>query len=234
MNTIINTLTECQFAHIKDISPWISFSPSQQQCFSAWWDNLIRDENFRQYTHRERRILRYRSADNDPVRLEINPDVHFKPAVTYDVKYQQGTNVLSYAEEGFINDPILQQIIQFDREIINMLYGQPEAITMDIHQFRVKACTGKASPTTSGIHQDGFDWIFMHYINQHNILPVASEIFRHQDEDSLLLRKSMNQFMETLIVDDNRCWHRASSVKQLNNQQPAWRDLLLVTCRRLP
>lgn len=231
---ITRTLSRSPYAHIEDMSRWLTFTPAEQQRFSAEWDNLVRDENFRQYTHRERRILRYRSADRDVTRLEIIRESHFKPMVTYNVDYKQGTNKLSYAKEKFIKNPLLQQIIKIDHAVLYAAAAQPKAITMDIHQFRVKACEGVISPTTSGIHQDGVDWIFMHFIRKHNVRPVISEIFRHQGEDSLLFRKEMDQFMETLIVNDTQCWHRASPVEQLDNKQPAWRDLLLVTCRCLP
>ncbi|HCM1977427.1 TPA: 2OG-Fe dioxygenase family protein [Salmonella enterica subsp. houtenae serovar 47:z36:-] len=234
INTLTSKLMDSWFAHIADISPWLSFTPQQQQHFGAWWDNLVRDENFRQYTHRERRILRYHSVNGDPARLEINPDANFQPTVTYDIKYQQGVNLLSYAEQGFIADALLQQIIHFDQSLLYAVIGNPVPVTIDVHQFRVKASAGQVSPTTSGIHQDGFDWIFMHFIHKHNAQPVISEIFSQQDEGSLVFSKEMSQFLETLVVNDKQCWHRASSVEPCDNQSPGWRDLLLVTCRYLP
>lgn len=234
LNLIAGELSRNGFAHIKDTSPWINFTLTQQERFCSWWNNLDRDENFRHYTHRERRILRYRSVNDDPCLLEINMDPNFHPKVTYDIKYKQGVNHLSYAEEEFISDAILQKIIHFDQSVVYAVLGQRMPVTMDIHQFRVKAEGGKVSPTTSGIHQDGFDWIFMHFIKKNNIHPVISEIFSGPDEGDLIFTKEMNQYLETLIVNDNQCWHRATSVESLDNQQSGWRDLLLVTCRCFP
>lgn len=230
IDLITNALTEKGFSHIADVAPWISVTPKQQKDFCRWWENLERDENFRQYTHRERRILRYRSADDDATRLEFNPDTNFHPKVTYDIKYKKGINVLSPAEEGFIRDPILHQIISFDQSLVYAALGHIVPITLDVHQFRVKASEGKTSPTTSGIHKDGFDWIFMHFINKHNTRPVISEIFNAPNERGVIFNKEMCQFLETLVVNDSKCWHRASSVEPLDNQGSGWRDLLLITC----
>lgn len=231
---VADELNRNGFAHVAVPSSWINFTLAQQEDFCDWWNYLDRDENFRHYTHRERRILRYHSLQSDPSQLEINRDPNFHPKVTYDIKYKQGVNHLSYAEEGFISDAILQQLIKFDQSVVYAVLGQPIPLTMDVHQFRVKADGGQVSPTTSGIHQDGFDWIFMHFIKKKNTRPVISEVFAGPEEDSLIFTKEMNRYLETLIVNDNKCWHRASSVVPLDNQQSGWRDLLLVTCRCFP
>lgn len=234
VSKITKHISEHGFAHVSDMSKWIDFTEPQQQIFCQWWENLARDENFRNYTHRERRILRYRSADKDAAMLEINPDANFHPKVTYDIEYKKGTNTLSYAEDGFISDQILQQIIHLDQSIVYAMSGQTVPVCLDVHQFRVKASAGKVSPTTSGIHKDGFDWIFMHFINRHNIRPVISEVFNTPDEQGVIFKKEMNVFLETLVVNDDKCWHRASSVAPLDDQSFGWRDLLLVTCRCFP
>lgn len=230
LKIITDALGERGFAHVIDISQWVSPVHISEKQFCAWWENLVHDENFRHYTHRERRILRY-FASGSGHSIQLNPNTHFVSGATYAVPYQRGTNALTYAEEGFITDSLLQQILRFDLAVSRAASPLSESMNMDIHQFRIKATSGQTTPTTSGIHQDGYDLVFMHFINKHNAFPVISEVFDRADETGLQLRKELGRFMETLIVDDRRCWHRASPLRQKDLENPAYRDVLVVSFR---
>ncbi|WP_241537986.1 2OG-Fe dioxygenase family protein [Xenorhabdus sp. KJ12.1] len=152
----------------------------------------------------------------------------------YDVEYTKGANQLSYVEEGFINHPIMQHILSTNIAILGERLVKGYRYSIDIHQFRVKALSGKESPTTSGIHQDGQEWIFMHFIQGNNIAPVISEVHVSSDEAPPLLQTAMTQFLETLAIDDKQLYHRASNVRQISPTSEAFRDLLLVTFRQSP
>lgn len=231
LKIIIDALSEQGFAHILDISQWISPAYISEKRFCAWWERLVHDENFRLYTHRERRILRYFASGSGNCAMQLNPSTDFVSGATYAVPYQRGTNALTYAEEGFITDRLLQQILHFDLAVSRATSPLSESMDIDIHQFRIKATSGQSKPTTSGIHQDGYDLVFMHFINKHNAFPVISEVFDRAEEAGLQLRKELGQFMETLIVDDRRCWHRASALRQKDLRKPAYRDVLIVSFR---
>lgn len=230
LKIITDALSEHGFAHVADISEWISPAYISEKRFGAWWGNLVYDENFRLYTHRERRILRY-FASGSGHSIQLNPNTDFVSGATYAVSYQRGTNALTYAEEGFITDHLLQQILHFDLAVSRATSPLSESMNIDIHQFRIKATSGQTMPTTSGIHQDGYDLVFMHFINKHNAFPVISEVFDRAEEAGLQFRKELGRFMETLIVDDRRCWHRASALRQKDLGKPAYRDVLVVSFR---
>jgi len=221
-------LTENGFAHINDFYSSITPNELHKIEFMQYWNDLVCDENFKEYTDRERRILRYNLFSGSSFVLELNEDNVYKSSVTYDIKYKKGGNRLTYADDGFVNNDILQQIIFRDWTI---LQGKLDCCpyTLDIHQFRVKSEQGKLSPTTSGVHQDGFDWIFMHYINSSNTIPVISGIYENKEDVSLMYKTQMNIFLETLVVNDRRLYHKASGVQQLDPGVVAFRDLLLVT-----
>lgn len=231
--SIINDISLNGFSHFWDLNKSLNTSSTELKQFRSWWRNLIPDENFRQYTCRERRILRYRLAAKSPEKLEINRDPNYTSTMDYDAPYQRGINSLTYAEEDFIQSPALKAILQFDLEIALSIISSFELLEIDIHQFRVTASMGQHSPTTSGVHQDGYNLVFMHFVGSYNVHPVSSEVFSSDAEESLLYRIEMEAFMETFVVNDTACWHRASAVKQKNRKLPAWRDMLVVSFRRL-
>jgi hypothetical protein len=224
-------LREYQYCHRRDFRELIAVEPGEEQSFRAYWSNLVRDEAFKEYTHRERRILRYRLLPSG--QLQIDRNAAFKSSVTYAIKYRQGVNHLSYCEEGFIEHPLLQKLLATDLAVIGPHLGE-QTYTIDIHQFRVRADVQSSSPTTSGIHQDGLDWVFMHFVAECNTVPVVSEVFATQAQESRVLNLAMEQFLETIVIDDRRLYHRASDVRPQVDSAPAWRDVLLVSLRILP
>ncbi|MCK3832717.1 2OG-Fe dioxygenase family protein [Pseudomonas fluorescens] len=223
-------LREHQYCHRRDFRELIDAQPGDEQSFRTYWNNLVRDEAFRAYTHRERRILRYRLSPSR--QLQIDRDAAFKSTVTYAVNYRQGVNHLSYCEEGFIEHPLMRKLLATDLAVIAPHLGD-QACTIDIHQFRVRADGQSSSPTTSGIHQDGLDWVFMHFIAERNTVPVVSQVFADETEQRCMLDVSMEQFLETIVINDRAYYHRASDVRPLVDTGPAWRDVLLVSLRRV-
>ncbi|MBD2809377.1 2OG-Fe dioxygenase family protein [Xenorhabdus sp. Vera] len=222
------------YCHIPHFSELISFAPKAMKTFKDHWNNLALDQNFKDYTHRERRILRYHYHPAQKNPLQLNRDTEYRSSITYDIEYKQGVNQISYAEEEFITDPIMQHILATDIRILGDQLTRENLYAIDIHQFRVKAQAGKESPTTSGIHQDGQDWIFMHFIQSHNTEPVISEVHATEHEAPPLLHCAMGHFLETLAINDKQLYHQASNVRQVSPTNAAFRDLLLVTFRQLP
>lgn len=231
ISQISDHLSQHHYCHERHFRELLDIEPGEEETFRAYWSNLAMDEAFKEYTHRERRILRYRLLPSGQLQMDRNAE--YTSSVVYPVKYRQGVNVLSYSEDGFISHLILQQVLAADIAVINPQLGE-HVYSIDIHQFRIKADTQTSSPTTSGIHQDGLDWVFMHFIDARNTIPVVSDVYGTQEAESCLLSVPMEQFLETIVIDDSVVYHRASDVRQMSSQLPAWRDLLLVGFRCLP
>ncbi|WP_340616266.1 2OG-Fe dioxygenase family protein [Xenorhabdus entomophaga] len=232
--TISARLINEHYCHIPHFSEFISCDPKEIRTFKEHWNQLVLDQNFKDYTYRERRILRYYYHPDTGTPLQLNRDTEYRSSITYDIEYKKGANQLSYAEEAFITHPIMQSILTTDIAILGDRLTKAHHYAIDIHQFRVKAQAGKESPTTSGIHQDGQDWIFMHFIQSHNTEPVISEVHATAHEAPPLLHTAMGHFLETLAINDKQLYHRASNVRQVSPTNAAFRDLLLVTFRQLP
>jgi hypothetical protein len=195
------------------------------ESFRGFWDRLPLDENFKSYTTRHRRILKYRYAHPD--QFEIDRDAVYRPRAVYKIDYVQGENRLSYAEEEFIAHPLTKKLIRSDIEAVSPWLQQGKTYAFDLNLFRVKADDGVVSPTTSGIHRDGQDWIFMHFVSDENVSPVESAIYETEDPAHEVFRKPMQAFLETLVVNDRRMFHSADPVRQVDLSKRAFRDIIV-------
>lgn len=228
--TLLADLAGNRYVHINNLIDLFPISEREMAQFKLYWNNLVLDENFKNYTNRKRRILRYHYQPGQPLRL--NRDASYQPSATYSVDYTRGVNNLTYVEEDFITHPVMQHILATDIALLQYQLDASYYYAIDAHQFRVSAEQGNVSPTTSGIHQDGTDWVCMHFIAGSNIYPVLSEVHISQQEAPPLLATTMNQCLETLIIDDKHLYHRAGSVRQLSASAPAFRDILVITFRK--
>ncbi|KPX16206.1 hypothetical protein ALQ08_102065 [Pseudomonas syringae pv. delphinii] len=231
LSDISKSLKQQHYCHAPDFCKLIHFAPEDADSFRQYWSNLVLDEAFKEYTNRQRRILRYRLLPSRQLEIDRNPA--FKSPVTYAVNYRQGVNLLSYAEESFIAHPVLRQVVAADIAVVGP-HLTDHTYSIDIHQFRVRADTQITSPTTSGIHQDGLDWVFMHFVDASNTAPVVSNIYLNENAESLVLSLTMERFLETIVVRDSVAYHQASDVSQASSASPAWRDVLVVGFRRVP
>lgn len=227
IDEIVDDLSRNNCCHAVDFRDLIHYRPQDESDFKRHWDRLVLDENYKHYTRRERRLLLYRFRVGQP--LEIDRNTEFVPTAVYDVDYTRGVNRLTYAEDSFIESPILSQLLAADIRILGDRLMPDRHYTIDIHLFRILSEDGAVSPTTSGNHQDGLDWVFMHFIDSLNIEPVISEIHAAKESKMPLFAKALNGFLETVIVNDRVLYHSANPVRQASHDQLAYRDMLLVS-----
>ena len=189
-----NELSQKNYLHLPNFANELSTSLEDQRDFQKYWNDLAPDRNFESYTTRERRILRF--TFTHPDQLVLNPDAEYVPKAQYNVAYKKGANTLTYVNESFITHPLMERILAADLTLIDNVLQVDQTYTIDIHLFRVRADSGDISPTTSGVHQDGHEWIFMHFINRHNTQPVLSRIHSENAHDPVILETVMTQFLE--------------------------------------
>lgn len=120
-------------------------------------------------------------------------------------------------------------ILKADMAILRPLMDESKTYQVDVNLFRVKAENGKISPTTSGAHQDGVDWVVMHFIDAQNVVPVISEILAIKNASEPIWSSVLNLFLETIIVNDQQLFHRASPVQRVRCGQVGWRDMMIIT-----
>lgn len=219
------------YAHLRDLAAFLPQISASEEAFNRHWEQLVLDENFKDYTTRHRRILRY--FYTHPGQFTLNENSVFQPKITYDVDYVQGENRLAYATQDFMQDPLVRQIVEFDLSLIPDYLEDGARYSVDVDQFRVSAQDGQISPTTSGRHQDGEDWLFMHFVGASNIQPLISTLFDRDENEAILLEAPLDRYLETLIVNDRSLYHAAGPVIQADPAHMAHRNLLLVSVSRL-
>lgn len=218
------------YAHLEPARYLEGVAEEEIRSFRATWDNLDRDPRFQDYTLRFRSSSRYELAGEE---LVMRKDQGFRPRVQYDrVEYKEGdlekSFVLPAASAQFKEHPLFSRIVGFDLSMAKALGFLEDAKEIDVHQFRVRSRGCTPSPTTSGIHQDGCRLVFMHFIGVQNSDAVVSSLYTGTEADACCFSREMTEFGECLVVDDQRIFHEAGPVAQIEDG-PAFRDLLLVT-----
>ncbi len=120
-------------------------------------------------------------------------------------------------------------ILRFCHALFDGLTPAP-AWHVEAHQFRIEARPGQAGqPTPEGMHQDGVDWVLVLMIGRVNILSGTTSI--HGLERTLLGSFTLEAPMDAALVNDHRVFHGVTPVQPLDPEQPAHRDVLVVTFR---
>ena len=102
---------------------------------------------------------------------------------------------------------------------------------VEAHQFRIEARPDQSGqPTPEGMHQDGVDWVLVLMIGRVNIASGTTSV--HGLDRTLLGSFTLAAPMDAALVDDHRVFHGVTPVAPLDPDQPAHRDVLVVTFRR--
>jgi hypothetical protein len=95
-----------------------------------------------------------------------------------------------------------------------------------LHLIRVLADSGRGvAPAPEGRHSDGHAWIAMHLIGRHDCTGGTSSVYR-PGEDVPFLVTTMQEPLDTVIVDDRRVEHEVSPIRAAG--PGGRRDILLV------
>ena len=127
--------------------------------------------------------------------------------------------------------PAFQSILRTCQRVFDTLSpGVPEW-EVEVHQFRIEARPGAAGqPTPEGMHRDGVDWVLVLMVRRENI--ASGETTIHDLDGHPLGSFTLARAMDAAWVDDSRRFHGVTPVEPRDPEQPAFRDVLVVTFRR--
>ena len=98
---------------------------------------------------------------------------------------------------------------------------------LDVHQIRIVATPDEAGqPTPEGIHHDENDFVCMHLANRQNTVGGINTVYDNNSRP--LISCTLHQPMDSLIVWDPHVMHGVSPMRQLNLDEQAVRDMLLI------
>ncbi len=111
-----------------------------------------------------------------------------------------------------------------------MKAGGPRHWHVEAHQFRIEARADEAGePTPEGVHHDGVDYVLVLMIDRLNIESGTTTI--HAIDDALLGSFTLARPLDAAMVDDARVLHGVTAVTPIDPNQPAHRDVLVVTLK---
>lgn len=126
----------------------------------------------------------------------------------------------------------LRTVLAWCREQFDALAPQVAAWHIEVHQFRIEAGPDMPGrPTPEGMHRDGVDFVLVLMIRRHNIAQGTTRI--HDLDRHELGSFTLAQPFDAAIVDDARVYHGVTPVEPIDVTQPAFRDVLVVTFRRV-
>ena len=124
-------------------------------------------------------------------------------------------------------------VLKFCAQVFDAL-TPPEVTTwhVEVHQFRIEALGEAAgNPTPEGRHQDGVDYVLVFMVRRHNIASGTTTL--HTVDGKALGSFTLAQAFDAVLLDDARVLHGVTPVRALDPAQPAYRDVMVVTFRRI-
>src|SRR3954468_3180356 len=102
---------------------------------------------------------------------------------------------------------------------------------VEAHQFRIEARRDeRGQPTPEGIHRDGVDYVLVLLIDRQNIASGTTTV--HALTGDELGAFTLAAPLDAALLDDARVAHGVTAIEPVDGDQPAWRDVLVVTWRR--
>ncbi len=126
----------------------------------------------------------------------------------------------------------LRGILHFCTMLFGALAPGVRDWKVEAHQFRIEARADESGqPTPEGVHRDGVDYVLVLLIARCNIASGTTTIL--SSKGSVLGSFTLTTPFDAALVDDARVFHGVTAVEPIELAQPAYRDVLVVTFRRI-
>ena len=179
--------------------------------------------------YRRRRYATFSAVANGPVKLEPHQP-HYQ---SLDYNHLNGGIAREFEPiaEDIASGSILQGVLSFCNALFSNLMPV-QNWHIECHQFRIEASKQQhGKPTPEGVHRDGVDFVLVMMVRRVNISSGTTTM--HDLDGNLLGSFTLQQAMDSAIVNDRCCMHGVTPVEQIDAQQLAYRDVLVVTFRAL-
>ncbi len=204
------------------LSDWIAFADS--------WNRLAPD-TYLAATGRFRRRRHATFAVTAPDRVAAAPHQAHYQALSYNRLQGDIERWFEPIEPAVASGASLGAILGFCARFFGSLAPSVTGWHVEVHQFRIEASAGEAGePTPEGSHRDGVDFVLVLLVDRHNIASGTTTI--HAPDGRLLGDFTLTHPLDSALIDDPRVFHGVTPVLPLVPDEPAHRDVLVVTFRR--
>ncbi len=198
------------------------------EAFAQSWDDLGTDTYMADGgRYRKRRHAVFRAA---PEGIARKPDQPHYQSRDYNALNGGIDRWFAPMLPAVADGPAFQAVLKLAHRLFGSL--TPDTVWhVEAHQFRIEARPGQfGQPTPEGMHQDGVDWVMVFMVGRTNIASGVTSI--HGLDRMLAGSFTLEQPMDTALVDDHRMFHGVTPVQPLDPARPAHRDVLVLTFRR--
>ena len=199
--------------------------------FLESWNTLEQDQYMADGgKYRKRRHATYATgqAGDRPQKMPHQP--HYQ---TVDYNHLNGGVARYFAPivDELHRSVTLAALLEFGNRLFSRMSGN-HRWHIELHQFRIEARDGRlGKPTPEGVHRDGVDFVIVVMIRRHNIESGATTIY--DLENRLVGEFTMRDCFDMVLVNDRRVYHGVTPITQLDGQQEAYRDVLVITFKTL-
>jgi hypothetical protein len=211
-------------ASIRELSDWADFAQS--------WNDLEPDPYLAaKGRFRRRRHATFSATSHGPVTPEPHQP-HFQ-ALQYNALQGDMQRWFEPVTASVVAGDTLRTILQFCHDFFGALAPEVTRWHVEVHQFRIEATVGTAGePTPEGSHRDGVDYVLVLLVDRHNIASGTTTI--HSPDGRLLGDFTLTHPLDAALIHDPSVFHGVTPVTPLVADEPACRDVLVVTFRAAP
>jgi hypothetical protein len=195
--------------------------------FASHWDDLAPDSYAAELgTQRLRRYGHFAFTPSDGT-ATLMPHSEFVQPENSNPLYVGRNRHFEALTDSFARDPLLGHLLAILARVATALDELAEW-SAKVTPFRVIASAdGQGEPTPEGLHRDGVILASSLLIDRHNAIGGTSAI--HDLDGRQLLTTTLCQRGSLLLGDDRRTLHGVSAIRPANPDEPAQRDVLVIT-----
>jgi len=195
--------------------------------FAASWNHLEPDPYLAaKGRFRRRRHATFSAATDGPVLAEPH-QAHFQ-SLQYNALQGDIERWFEPVDASVVNGTTLRVILGFCRQLFGTLAPSVLRWHIEVHQFRIEATANAAGePTPEGSHRDGVDYVLVLLVNRQNIASGTTTI--HAPDGRLLGDFTLTHPLDAALIHDHDVYHGVTPVGPLAADEPAFRDVLVVT-----
>ncbi len=199
--------------------------------FRASWDDLALDEHLpdgHRYRRRRHATLSARAGERE---FRREPHQAHYQSLDYNPLVGGIERWFEPIHPRIADGPTFHRIVDFCLRLFGAL--RPDADWhIECHQFRIEARRDAAGePTPEGVHRDGVDYVLVLLVDRVNIESGTTTV--HGRDGRMLGSFTLAAPFDSALVDDARVMHGVTAVRAVDPSHPAYRDVLVITLRRL-